>query len=60
MEEIDEAYRDFALSVLDDDSGINTKAWIKMLNLLMHVGQTELVGELSSLVDSCDDRVYIR
>ncbi len=52
--------RNFVLSVLDDDHGISETAWQSLHDLLQGLGELELAGELSQVVDACDDRYFIK
>ena len=52
--------REFVLAVLNDDDGISDNAWNLLNNLLQALGEFELIGELSSIVDGCDGRVWMR
>jgi len=54
-----EELRSFIFSVLDDDEGISEEAWDKLIDYLQATGEMELIGELSRLVKSCNNRRYI-
>ena len=52
--------RNFVLSVLDDDHGINEAAWEMLHDLLQGSGELELATELTRLVRATDGRYYIK
>tara|TARA_Y100001938_G_scaffold141204_1_gene210646 strand:+ start:1477 stop:1656 length:180 start_codon:yes stop_codon:yes gene_type:complete len=54
-----EELRSFVFSILDDDEGITEEAWRRLMDYLQSVGEMELIGELISLVKSCNGRRYI-
>ena len=54
-----EDLRSLIFSILDDDEGISEKAYSKLTDYLQSIGEMELLGELASLVKSCNGRRYI-
>ena len=54
-----EELRAFVFSVLDDDEGVSEEAYSKLTDYLQSIGEMELLGELASLVKSCNGRRYI-
>ena len=54
-----EDFRLFVLSILDDDEGISEDSWNRLTDYLQAIGEMELIGELASLVKSCNGRRYI-
>lgn len=54
-----EELRLFIFSILDDDEGISEEAYSKLTDYLQSIGEMELLGELASLVKSCNGRRYI-
>ena len=54
-----EDFRLFVLSILDDDEGISEDSWNRLTDYLQAIGEMELIGELLSLVKSCNGRRYI-
>ena len=52
--------RNFVLTVLDDDSGISEASWQALHDLLQGQGERELIGEIMSQIDACDDRYFIK
>ena len=53
-------FRDFVLSVLDDDHGISEQAWQSLQELLQASGEFYLIGELAAQVEACDGRYYLK
>ena len=54
-----EEFRLFIFSILDDDEGISEESWNRLTDYLQTIGEMELIGELASLVKSCNGRRYI-
>ena len=54
-----EEFRLFILSILNDDEGISEESWDRLTDYLQAIGEMELIGELLSLVKSCNGRRYI-
>ena len=54
-----EEFRLFVLSILNDDEGISEESWHRLTDYLQSIGEMELIGELASLVKSCNGRRYI-
>ena len=54
-----EELRLFIFSILDDDEGVSEEAYSKLTDYLQSIGEMELLGELASLVKSCNGRRYI-
>ena len=54
-----EEFRLFIFSILDDDEGISEESWNRLTDYLQAIGEMELIGELTSLVKSCNGRRYI-
>ena len=54
-----EEFRLFILSILNDDEGISEDSWDRLTDYLQAIGEMELIGELLSLVKSCNGRRYI-
>ena len=54
-----EELRTFIFSTLDDDEGISEDSWQRLIDYLQSIGETALIGELASLVKSCNGRRYI-
>ena len=54
-----EELRLFIFSILDDDEGGSEEAYSKLTDYLQSIGEMELLGELASLVKSCNGRRYI-
>ena len=54
-----EEFRLFILSILNDDEGISEASWNRLTDYLQSIGEMELIGELISLVKSCNGRRYI-
>tara|TARA_R100000234_G_scaffold119891_1_gene104194 strand:- start:16309 stop:16485 length:177 start_codon:yes stop_codon:yes gene_type:complete len=52
--------RNFVLAVLDDDHGINETSWHALKHFLQTAGETELLSELSTIIDTCDGRFFIQ
>ena len=52
--------RQVVLSILDDDNGISAESYEALLNYIQGCGETELLGEITSLVQATDDRFYIK
>ena len=54
-----EELRAFVFSILDDDEGISEESWNQLTGYLQSIGEMELIGELTRLVKSCNNRRYI-
>ncbi len=54
-----EELRLFIFSILQDDEGISEESWSQLTDYLQSIGEMELVGELISLIKSCNGRRYI-
>ena len=54
-----EEFKLFIFSILDDDEGISEEAWSRLTDYLQAIGEMEFIGELTSLVKSCNGRRYI-
>jgi len=54
-----EEFRLFIFSILDDEEGISEESWSRLTDYLQSIGEMELIGELASLVKSCNGRRYI-
>ncbi len=53
-----EEFRLFIFSILGDDEGISEDSWSRLTDYLQSIGEMELIGELASLVKSCNGRRY--
>lgn len=54
-----EELRLFIFSILDDDEGVSEDSWSRLTDYLQSTGEMELIGELTSLVKSCNGRRFI-
>ena len=55
-----EMLRQLVLSILDDDYGVSAESYETLVNYLQCCGETELLGEITSLTRATDNRFYIK